>query len=566
MSYISDLHVHLALKAANNDSIKNIWEHFENKPPEKFLFYFNILRRLALDNYYRQYSTQTQANLGSCVEGKMRLLFCTLYPIERQYIARRNTFTWLLSSITFFRKKFPFIQLWNKKRNLLTTMVQVMVGTSEKRALAIWDEQKDLDTEVDYYQDYLREFNHLKEVHDVQPEPPYDEYVFRLVGDYEELQQNQANPKVISGIVCLEGMHGLGIYKLRHLFKAKSISNLKPAERDRIMQILQLRLRELKSDPRKCPFYITFAHHYNNLLVGHAKSFKGLMKLVFKQGNGLNEGLSPEGRLIIERLLARNEDQRRILVDVKHMSIKARRRYYEMVKARNTLLADGELGVPIICSHGAVSGERTLEAAEKVSCDKKADRNAYVSRCDINICDEDILNIHDSDGLIGILMHDGRMPGKKYWDKFKEAGDDREKTRLLQQQLFLTNVYHIVAVIYQRDGSDGWGTITLGSDMDGLIDPFDDYATAKAMLAFRNHIYNYIKDYDTIPTGYRIKNLESRIDGTAEYTTAEINALNHDKSVSEIVNGIFHTHLEVFLSKYFTKEYLYGTEGVGPVV
>ncbi|NNF74560.1 MAG: hypothetical protein HKN00_05205, partial [Flavobacteriaceae bacterium] len=151
MSYITDFHVHLALKAANNGAIKTIWEYKKNSPPKNFLFYFNVLRRIALDSIFRQYATETQADLGNCADGHMRLVLCTLYPIERQYIARRNTFVWLLSSINFFTKKFPFIQLWNKKRTLLVTMVRVMVGTSEKKARQIWDEQKSLDNTIDYF-------------------------------------------------------------------------------------------------------------------------------------------------------------------------------------------------------------------------------------------------------------------------------------------------------------------------------------------------------------------------------------------------------------------------------
>ncbi|NNL61142.1 MAG: hypothetical protein HKO72_07390, partial [Flavobacteriaceae bacterium] len=324
MSYISDFHTHIALKAANNEEIKDIWQYKKNKPPKKFLFFFNALRRLALDKYYSEYATYTQCDLGNCVDGQLRLVNCAIYPIERQYIDRRNFFVWMASSLSFFQKKFPFIQLFNKKRNLLVMMVRVLQGTSEKKALAIWDEQEDLDNYIDYYKDYNIELDHLKQVHDVQPtDPNYATNVFRLVKNYEELKTNLANPDVISGIVSLEGIHGLGKYKFRHLFKTSTIDDLPPEDQTAITQYINRNLRRIKENDYT-PLYITIAHHYNNLLCGHVKSFTGFITLVFKQKRGMNGPLTESAKQIIDNMLHRNEAVKRILVDVKHMSVTAR--------------------------------------------------------------------------------------------------------------------------------------------------------------------------------------------------------------------------------------------------
>jgi len=559
MSYISDFHTHIALKAANNEDIQDIWERRLNKPPKKFLFFFNALRKLALDKYYNEYATYTQCDLGNCVDGQVRLINCALYPIERQYIHRRNLFVWLASSFSFFRKKFPFIQLFNKKRNLLVMMVRVLQGTSEKKAIAIWDEQKNIDDYIDYFEDYKIELDHLKQVHNIYPaNPDYALKVFKLVKNYKELKDNLENPDVISGIVSLEGIHGLGKYKFRHLFKKASIDDLTNEDRTSLLQYINLNLRRIKENDYT-PLYITISHHYNNLICGHVKSFNGFITLLFKQKRGMNLPITNSGKEIIENMLARNADIKRILIDIKHMSVQARKEYYQIVRVKNenrNLIIE-ELGIPIISSHSAVSGVKTWDEAEKVGCEKKDDKYSYVSRCDVNLCDDDIIEIYESDGMIGVLMHEGRMPGKLYKKNIRNTSG--KKKRILQIQLFLTNVYHIVQVIEQRLAHDGWKVITLGSDMDGLIDPFDDYKNAGSLMRFRNDVYTYLDTYSEQSKGFRIKNILANTDGSVEFSSEEIDTLNHSKSVSDVVDGIFYKNSDRFLSKYFTNDYLHGS-------
>ncbi|NNL15120.1 MAG: hypothetical protein HKO81_00585, partial [Flavobacteriaceae bacterium] len=157
----------------------------------------------------------------------------------------------------------------------------------------------------------------------------------------------------------------------------------------------------------------------------------------------------------------------------------------------------------------------------------------------------------------------GRMPGKIYKKTIRNTPDDKKP--LLQIQLFLTNVYHIVQVIEQKLMHDGWKVITLGSDMDGLIDPFDDYNDSGTLMKFRNDVYTYLYTYAEQAPGYRIKNIMANTDGSVEFTDAEIGMLHHGRTVSEVVNGIFYKHSETFLSKYFTTAYLHGP-GTQPLI
>ncbi|MFV0565119.1 MAG: hypothetical protein ACK5NB_04705 [Flavobacteriaceae bacterium] len=554
MNYISDFHTHIALKAANNETIKNIWATRQNPPPKKFLFFFNVLRQLALDPFYNEYATSTQCNLDKCVKGNVRLVFCSIYPIERPYIARKNTFTWLLSSFSFFTKKFPFLQFFNKKKNLLLMMIQVLVGVSEKRALEFWNEQKKSTTQIDYFQDYLKELNVLTVASGQEPQDEnHKAKQFKLVKNYEEFQAHITNPDVICGILSLEGIHGLGTYKVEHLFSDKNIDVLSISEGEKLYRSLFNNITRIKQDDNMAPFYITVAHHFNNLVCGHSKSFNGALKLFFKQKGGVNTGLTVKGQQLLKLLLHKDQNQRRILIDIKHMSVKSRLQFYDIVEKAKQ---DNDF-IPIISSHSAVSGVKKYTNFETLGSGNKADKNAYVSRGDINLCDQDIVAIYKSGGLIGVLMHDGRMPGCVYKKTFKNTLNVADRM-LLQQQLFLTNVYHIINVVDINYNESAWDIVSLGSDMDGMINPFDDYDGADKLMAFRNHIYQYLENYDTLDDRFKIKNLYENAEGKIILSTERFLKLNAGLSVKEITDNIFYKNTEVFLSRYFTQNYLYG--------
>ncbi|WP_299362713.1 hypothetical protein [Winogradskyella sp.] len=561
MSYITDFHTHIGLKLANNENIKDLWVFEENKPPRRFFFFFNFWKNFFLKQTYTQYATFTQCNLENCVDGHLRVQICSIYPIERQYINRKNFWLLLMASLTFFTKTFPFIPIFMKKRNVLFSLAQIVIGISKKRSEEIWKEQKSLDNRIDYFKDYLKELQVLKDAQNSKSnKPQYAQNTFKLVRNYEEFQANIQNKNVLLGIISAEGIHSFGDYKLKHLFRDTSIESISDSERQKLLLSMRRNIDKVKKKDAFSPFYVTFAHHYNNLFCGHSKSFKFPITLFFKQKNALDKGLYSYGEQIIRSLLERGPEKRRVLIDIKHMSIETRKDFYKIIDEYNKDVAfeDFQNKVPIISSHTAVNGNTTWEASVKLACKKEANKG-YVSRCDVNVCDEDILQIYKSSGIIGILMHDGRMPGKKYLKKLKALKEQPKERMLLQQQLFLTNVYHIIHVLYQKDLKDGmWDIITLGSDMDGLIDPFDDYTTAGDLLAFRNHIWEYLDNYETIPEDYHIVNLMKSPDGNIKLSLDELNALNMGLSTTEIVNRIFYKNFDLFLSRYFTDNYLFG--------
>lgn len=309
--------------------------------------------------------------------------------------------------------------------------------------------------------------------------------------------------------------------------------------------------------PEHTPLFISLAHFYNNFLVGHAKSYSGITAKIFDQKTAINKGFSTLGRIAVNKLLNRDSDsnERRVIIDVKHMSLKGRKQYYQMVRGKN---------IPIIFSHGAVNGYSWKHFTGR---DEEGDHTlGYFSHMSINLYDEDLREIVDSDGLIGLATHEGRMPGgyaKKEFDEINrllERNDRNHDAYLrLQRQaylkLYMGNIFHIIRSLGHKRA---WNHICIGSDYDGIMDPFnrypesDDFNTLLGdVLFFLKHPFD-LKVYD--------QNTPFLLDKSS------IKDLMFGLSPREIMEKIAFKNIEDFLSKYFTDEYRLGVRGDGIVV
>jgi len=135
--------------------------------------------------------------------------------------------------------------------------------------------------------------------------------------------------------------------------------------------------------------------------------------------------------------------------------------------------------------------------------------------------------------------------------------------------MFLTNVFHIVKVNIKEIGNSTtdspeiyrkvWGTITLGSDYDGIVDPFDSYDDSGDFKKFKADVINYLNTYDSEENeGFKIIDVYNGGHiGNEEYITTEnMKSLLFDFSVEEIAEKIFYGNMREFLRKYFKNDYL----------
>ncbi|MGI4823642.1 MAG: hypothetical protein ACRYFV_20725 [Janthinobacterium lividum] len=119
----------------------------------------------------------------------------------------------------------------------------------------------------------------------------------------------------------------------------------------------------------------------------------------------------------------------------------------------------------------------------------------------LNLYDEEIPRIHDSDGIMGV-MPDGRQLGARmknytgaYWRTTKASfKQEASSLSITNAQLtfseykelepFFRNIVYLVNHC-SPDGKPCWKHVSLGTDFDGLIDPLDVCPTASSMPAFK---------------------------------------------------------------------------------
>ncbi len=574
---IGDLHCHPSLKPSNNTKIKDIWTYKENLYTKALFKGFLKLglspRKWLVNSFAKDLAKHTQCNLDNCYEGNNRLLFLAIYPPERPFLKPNRPFKNSTNFQRLILDKVFGIKLDKKVDNKI---IRVLTGFSRERVNEYLQNIYN-SVYVNYFKDdYLKEYRFITQSN--LSVSTNDKYVydpsFKLVQNFEEFKKIKSG-HVIAGIITVEGMHALGNYRNEDLFTKETINDLEDTHRINLENSFKDNINTLKDSDKTefPPFFITFSHHFNNLISGHAKSFADAKNKtipgfsnVFNQQNGLNLGITDFGKELIEDYLLSRSNGPRILIDTKHMSLKSRDDYFKIVRKHWTA---GDK-VPIVCSHTAINGIPTRAEAGLRNDTNKLDENSYVSRWDINVTDEDIREIFDTEGILGICMHDGRMPGGKFKKMLKDFKkgmyNSRESVNRLHGQMFLTNIFHVVKVNLAHirakntsgatiDEKTAWNTVCLGSDNDGIVDPFDHYNKADSLDEFQHRLPKAIKlNFKSYWKKFRILSVSNN---TCEfYTKEELSDLLCGYSPEEAIEKVFSENLVNFMSTYFTKAYL----------
>ncbi len=297
---------------------------------------------------------------------------------------------------------------------------------------------------------------------------PDGKYYAVIAKNYNHLRDILKDPNALAIMLTIEGAHNLGLeYRTEdfpvHQKKANGI--IEPAE-PLSEELMEARIEFMKQEN---VFFITLVHFvYNHLAtMSRAVEVTGWKKIAKNPFRSLDivgkfRGLTYLGKYFVERLFENN-----ILVDVKHADAVARKQIYKIAEA---------YGKPVIASHVAVSGKPTNVGKDYTLIkygDTVRDRqkSKQFNPWDINLHDDDVLAIHRSDGLMGLIL-----------DKRVLASVKEEK--LLEEHtsgahLFFNQVAHIYQVLVKEGVSpkDALKNICLGSDYDGFIEPIKGYAT-----------------------------------------------------------------------------------------
>ncbi|TDQ16525.1 membrane dipeptidase (peptidase family M19) [Algoriphagus boseongensis] len=228
------------------------------------------------------------------------------------------------------------------------------------------------------------------------------------------------------------------------------------------------------------PFFITFGHNFGNDFCGHAPSLEKLGPLV-NQKPQCQTGFTKLGWEVLEALLS-NKNGKPILIDLKHMSLKARRELYAWNRQRPEGMS------PLIVSHGAVTG---------CSWDKM---NSFSSQffCsdEINFYNEDILEVVHSGGFFALQLDANRLGVPKVIRK--PLFLNRKKRLQHSCKIIWAHLRHI-AELLDSFGLPAWDHFGIGSDFDGTINPLDEIWTSDDFTAMANMLLGEIEKYLSNP-------------------------------------------------------------------
>jgi microsomal dipeptidase-like Zn-dependent dipeptidase len=185
------------------------------------------------------------------------------------------------------------------------------------------------------------------------------------------------------------------------------------------------------------------------------------------QEKNLGIGLTNLGREVVRELLSKSNG-RRILIDLKHMSLNTRMDYYRLVEEEYP-----NESIPLIISHGALIG-RTFQNKEIPS--------PFVdifNKTELNFYDEEIIKLVQSGGLFAFQMDlNIHVDIGNLNSLFKTK--NKNKNLEISASIIWNQLQHF-AEVCDRNGLFAWGNTCLGTDFDGSIYPFPGLLTAEAL-------------------------------------------------------------------------------------
>ncbi|MFC0603013.1 peptidase M19 [Winogradskyella pulchriflava] len=444
-SYI-DLHCHPSLKPygksfkyeppkqnrLNSGRKNSIWHY---SPP-------NFLERQV--NRVLTLTKFTQTDLTAIAKAGCNVAVISLYPFEKHFLKDKML-------------GFKFIP---------DLLVNLAAGVSQKRI-------DNLRNHSSYFQDLKDEYAYYMQLHNMAQIIDGVTYTYRLVNSYSDIENNintsTTDSKIISLVNTIEGAHA---------FETGLDRDKNTADETTVLNHIDL----VKNWEHR-PFFITLAHHFYNEICGHARSI-GIGLIKKQQNRGLNSDITELGFKVIDKLLD-NSENKRILIDVKHMSTASRKTYYQLLETKYA-----KENIPIIVSHGAVNGKRSI--VEWEASDTKLSK--AFSDVDINFYDSEILRIAKSKGIFGLQLDERRIASKSairnsriYWPSKKHRY--KNKSDLIWNQ-----VQHIAEILNKND-LFCWETVAIGSDFDGIVNPIKGLWTAENIKDIKPYLIEKAQDY-----------------------------------------------------------------------
>lgn len=479
----ADLHCHTLLKYISND-VPDLWQPIGHGNPLKKIPFLGKLFGVG---------RQTIADFNSLAKGEVQVVCVALTPPEQR--------------TPFFKGKIPERVL----ERFSSYLSRIPLKKLDFYATDAYDHYELLLKEKNLYEGGQNLSETVK-----LPSTGKTKCRYKVAKNGTEVQDilnaNNANSseRTIAVVFTIESAHALGIGHLNF--------NGTPNKFNVSDDILLMRVDAMKGIGSTeaaawpyPPFWMTMSHAFYNGVCGYPQALEAAFRKILEYsepfaGNadpqsypaGLNKGFTPSGKKILERLLGidaisqgRANKGRRILADIKHMSTQARKEFYEIIDAHNA--ANPNDIIPVLMSHAAVNGKPLLSENNHNpgDTDEEDENSDHFCPRSINLYDDEIVRIHKTKGMIGLIFYEPivggrkRKKGKFFWGMKQWAS------------LHADQIEHILKTVYATGAADkkeAWNCIGLGSDFDGIINPVDGFANSDRYPEFRMEMRSFLND------------------------------------------------------------------------
>lgn len=436
----ADIHSHVCLKAFHSRSQVNYdnWDKIEHNCSGEHMANWIVKGSKGVPPY-------SQANLEANALGNVRVVGWSMTPLELQY---------------------NDIRILNEKKKGHETMACVT-------GIEYEDYQFHRKGDVYYFPIFLNNLEFVKYGQFKPREVNGEKWSYEIVKNRRDLDRLTADKNKIAVVLNVEGGNNLG----RSLIY-DDVSNEEEYHKLVLNNLKRLKgslpLYDYQEEKLEYPiFSLGINHFFYNGLGGQANPFKPLQNFVFRGGKANDESISPLGKKVIQSMID-SGDGRMIIPDVKHMSLKSRQWYYQLLKSEQ---AKGNR-IPVMFSHAAIAGMSENDPKFLQKDKPKKYKDIIYNNWTINLSDEDIKMVHETNGLIGLILDRFRLIGGTVAEQIKNTEDFSEERKQIYLKSLALNILHIVKLAGNKEG---WNHVCIGSDFDGAINSFEMYDTAEKM-------------------------------------------------------------------------------------
>ena len=451
----TDVHVHSSIKPFNSRNVAKygMWEQIDHNCDGR-------ISNLFL-NGSKDVPKTSQSHLEGLIKGNVKLAYLSLTPVEKEMMDAK---------------------FLNEQKKGLSTMACVS-GMEQCRII-------EKDETINYYDDFVQNINYIQE----GEKQPYflagKSYTYEVARSGVHLLELMNDPTKIALVLNIEGGHTLG-----HSLSPDDVSGTEAYQKFYLENVERLKgilpMNAGSNDYLEYPVLaINLNHFFWNGLCGQARTFSGLQTFIFGAGKGVDEGMTPLGEKAVALLLDKNNG-RRVLVDIKHMSLESRKWYYNYL---SKLREQGDT-VAVFSSHSTAAGLSMTSEAYLDKDNKSKNKKSYLNRWTISLSDEDINEIHISKGLIGIMLDKYKLIGGLAEKLIEETVPGSVQRRRLYAKIIWANVFTCIKAVGKQSA---WDIVALGSDFDGMIVPFETYPRANEMVDLSNDLLYFLRNPEPV--------------------------------------------------------------------